>query len=146
MTQARLANLTRSIVGGEAMLSQRLSGVRPILLDAGLAYANALRVSVADFSPRLAMQVRSVVEVAGGEQGLRRHLRASFLTSDGEGELEPPAVADGRLLAKLTNAERKRVVALLANWNVASAAGKRAIEAAAAAVAETSPKEDAHET
>ena len=94
-------------------------------------------ISVAAFSPRLAAQVQAVVD-ATGELGLQRHMRASHL----------PAVADGWLLVKLdvTNAERKRAAALLANWKAASADGKRAIEAAAAAVADALPKEGFHET
>ena len=94
MSQAQLASLTSSIAGGESMLSQRLSGVRPIPLDAGLAYAKALNVSVADFSPRVAVQLRAVLE-AVGEHGLQRHVRASLLTSDGGFEHDKDLGATG---------------------------------------------------
>ncbi|UIS65444.1 Xre family transcriptional regulator [Acidovorax phage AP1] len=67
---ARLANLlgTRSkaqfarehgVPGGASMLSQHLSGHRPIGLKAAAAYARGLGVPVEAFSPRLARQIEA---------------------------------------------------------------------------------------
>lgn len=44
------------IRGGASMLSQHISGNRPISMDAALAYANAFKCSLAEISPRLAEQ------------------------------------------------------------------------------------------
>ena len=44
--------------GGPSMLSQHISGNRPISLDAAVVYCTALRVSLEDVSPSMAEQVR----------------------------------------------------------------------------------------
>jgi len=49
-----------SIPGGASMLSQHQSGHRPIGLEAGLAYAKGLGVTLAEISPRLAKMVADV--------------------------------------------------------------------------------------
>lgn len=49
-----------SIPGGASMLSQHQSGHRPIGLEAGLAYAKGLGVTLAEISPRLAKMVQDV--------------------------------------------------------------------------------------
>lgn len=48
------------IPGGASMLSQQQSGHRPIGLEAGLIYAKALGVTLAEISPRLAKMVEDV--------------------------------------------------------------------------------------
>lgn len=48
------------IPGGPSMLSQHQSGHRPIGLEAGLAYAKGLGVTLAEISPRLAKMVEDV--------------------------------------------------------------------------------------
>ncbi|GKS91192.1 S24 family peptidase [Acidovorax sp. SUPP2539] len=47
------------VPGGASMLSQHLSGHRPIGLKAAAAYAQGLGVPVEAFSPRLALQIRA---------------------------------------------------------------------------------------
>ncbi len=44
--------------GGPSMLSQHISGNRPISLDAAVVYCTALRVSLEEVSPSMAEQVR----------------------------------------------------------------------------------------
>lgn len=53
VSQAAFARAA-GIPGGPSMLSQHMSGHRPIGLDAGIAYARGLRVSLREISPRLA--------------------------------------------------------------------------------------------
>lgn len=48
------------IPGGPSMLSQHQSGHRPIGLEAGLAYAKGLGITLAEISPRLAKMVEDV--------------------------------------------------------------------------------------
>jgi len=50
-----------NVPGGASMLSQHQSGHRPIGLDAAIAYAKGLGVSLEEISPRLAKKVTSVV-------------------------------------------------------------------------------------
>lgn len=50
------------IPGGASMLSQHLSGHRPISLGAATAYALGLGVRVEDFSPRLAKAIASATQ------------------------------------------------------------------------------------
>jgi hypothetical protein len=49
--------------GGPSMLSQHLSGNRPISLDAAVVYCTALRVSLEDVSPSMAEQVRVAAQL-----------------------------------------------------------------------------------
>jgi len=49
-----------NVPGGASMLSQHQSGHRPIGLDAAIAYAKGLGVSLEEISPRLAKKVTSV--------------------------------------------------------------------------------------
>lgn len=53
------------IPGGASMLSQQQSGHRPIGLEAGLAYAKGLGVTLAEISPRLAKMVEDVPKLTG---------------------------------------------------------------------------------
>lgn len=45
---------THAIPGGPSMVSQHLSGNRPISVEAGIAYARAFQVPLSELSPRLA--------------------------------------------------------------------------------------------
>lgn len=54
-----------NVPGGASMLSQHQSGHRPIGLEAGLIYAKALGVSLAEISPRLAKMVEDVPKLTG---------------------------------------------------------------------------------
>lgn len=54
-----------NVPGGASMLSQHQSGHRPIGLEAGLIYAKALGVSLAEISPRLAKMVVDVPKLTG---------------------------------------------------------------------------------
>lgn len=47
--------------GGPSMLSQHMSGNRPISLDAGVRYARGLNVPLDAISPRLAAEVRAAM-------------------------------------------------------------------------------------
>jgi len=49
-----------NVPGGASMMSQHQSGHRPIGLDAAIAYAKGLGVSLEEISPRLAKKVTSV--------------------------------------------------------------------------------------
>jgi len=49
-----------NVPGGASMMSQHQSGHRPIGLDAAIAYAKGLGVSLEEISPRLARKVTSV--------------------------------------------------------------------------------------
>ncbi|RST54126.1 helix-turn-helix transcriptional regulator [Variovorax sp. DXTD-1] len=55
------------IPGGPSMLSQNISGNRPISLEAGIAYAKALGCTLAEISPRLAAMVASASDIKLGE-------------------------------------------------------------------------------
>lgn len=55
--------------GGASMLSQHLSGHRPISLDAARVYAVGLRVPVSAFSPRLARDIAHLSEAMRGAAG-----------------------------------------------------------------------------
>lgn len=50
------------VPGGASMISQHISGNRPISLDAAIAYANGLGLTVADISPRLSQQINKVTQ------------------------------------------------------------------------------------
>ncbi|EKD96591.1 MAG: hypothetical protein ACD_23C01388G0001, partial [uncultured bacterium] len=52
------------IPGGPSMLSQHLSGHRPISLSAATAYALGLGVKVEDFSPRLAKSIADAAQTS----------------------------------------------------------------------------------
>ncbi|CAN7341682.1 LexA family transcriptional regulator [Acidovorax sp. LjRoot74] len=54
------------VPGGPSMVSQHLSGHRPISLKAAVAYARGLGVPVEAFSPRLALQINSVLPIPEG--------------------------------------------------------------------------------
>jgi SOS-response transcriptional repressor LexA len=45
-----------NVPGGAQMIQQHLKGVRPINMDAGIAYANGFKVSLEEVSPRLAKE------------------------------------------------------------------------------------------
>lgn len=55
------------VPGGASMISQHLSGHRPISLSAAVAYARGLGVDVGEFSPRLAEQINATLN-RGTEQ------------------------------------------------------------------------------
>lgn len=51
--------------GGASMLSQHLSGNRPLSLEAAMAYARGFGVPLGDISRRVADQVRAAMELLG---------------------------------------------------------------------------------
>ena len=53
------------VPGGPSMLSQHLSGHRPMSLAAAIAYAKGFGVSLAEISPRLAKEVTEASEATG---------------------------------------------------------------------------------
>lgn len=61
------------IPGGPSMISQHLSGNRPISLDAAVAYATAFNCSIEEISPRIAINIARAkstsVQKAGIEPG-----------------------------------------------------------------------------
>jgi len=61
--QAALAR-EHKFPGGASMLSQHMSGNRPISLRSGVAYAKALGISLDAFSPRLAREANATSVVA----------------------------------------------------------------------------------
>lgn len=48
-----------NLKGGASMLSQHLSGNRPISMDAAAIYAKAFNCTIAEISPRIAMQIEA---------------------------------------------------------------------------------------
>lgn len=87
------------IPGGSSMVSQHQSGNRPISLEAGIAYAKGLKVSLFEISPRLVKMVSDLPPLLpGGDtpgtnlpefpKGLRQypvlsHAQAAALADDG---------------------------------------------------------------
>jgi len=59
------------VPGGASMLSQHQSGHRPISLDAALAYAKGLGVSLEEISPRLAKKVSGLNNLEENQQGIK---------------------------------------------------------------------------
>lgn len=55
------------IPGGPSMVSQHQSGVRPISLEAGIAYAKGLKLSLFEISPRLVEIVSDLPPLLPGE-------------------------------------------------------------------------------
>lgn len=53
------------VPGGASMLSQHLSGNRPMSLEAAMAYARGFSVPLGDISQRLADQVRAAADLLG---------------------------------------------------------------------------------
>lgn len=53
------------VPGGPSMVSQHISGHRPISIDAAVAYARGLGVSINDISPNVADQIRQAAVLAG---------------------------------------------------------------------------------
>ena len=53
---------THQIKGGDAMIYQHINGMKPISLEAGIAYAAAFGCSLKDISPRLADQAQTISE------------------------------------------------------------------------------------
>lgn len=88
------------IPGGPSMMSQHQSGVRPISLEAGIAYAKGLEVSLYEISPRLVKMVSDLPPLIPGEdvpgsnlprlpEGLRQysvlsHTQAASLADGGD--------------------------------------------------------------
>jgi SOS-response transcriptional repressor LexA len=71
--RARFAGINKSafakdhkVPGGPSMLSQHLSGHRPMNLAAATAYATGFNVSLAEISPRLAQEVAAAKAVDSG--------------------------------------------------------------------------------
>jgi phage repressor protein C with HTH and peptisase S24 domain len=56
---------TYEVPGGPSMLSQHVSGHRPISLEAAIAYAKGFKCSINEISPRLALIFESVNYIAG---------------------------------------------------------------------------------
>lgn len=59
-----------SVPGGASMLSQHLSGHRPLNLAAATAYANGFGVPLEDISPRLAQEVAAASTASGPAAGV----------------------------------------------------------------------------
>lgn len=53
---------THQIKGGDAMIYQHINGMKPISLEAGIAYAAAFGCSLKDISPRLAEHAQTISE------------------------------------------------------------------------------------
>lgn len=53
-----------NLKGGASMLSQHLSGNRPISIDAAVVYAKAFNCTVAEISPRIALQLENANKTA----------------------------------------------------------------------------------
>lgn len=65
--------------GGASMLSQHLSGNRPLSLDAALAYARGFQVPLDDISARLANEVREASALLADAPAGQPSLNASLL-------------------------------------------------------------------
>lgn len=82
--------LTHKIPGGPSMLSQNISGTRPISLEAGIAYARAFGCSLEEISPRLGATVRAALSVdLGNAQPQPPTLRAALQTVADSAESAP---------------------------------------------------------
>lgn len=66
MTKAEFAR-TYKIPGGASMVSQHLSGNRPISMDAAIAYARGFGCSIADISPRLAAEAKALAQMVNDD-------------------------------------------------------------------------------
>lgn len=77
------------VPGGGSMISQNVSGNRPISLDGAMAYARGLGVPISAFSPRIASQLKKASE-ANDEQGI---VKVSGFTSSDEPALMAAAAA-----------------------------------------------------
>lgn len=63
--QAKFAR-EHSVPGGASMLSQHMSGNRPISMEAAVAYARAFKVPLAEISPRLAKEAAAIANSITG--------------------------------------------------------------------------------
>lgn len=108
--------------GGASMLSQHLSGNRPISLDAGIRYARGFGVDLDQISPRLADEVRA------GMQVLKDRPAAHHLAEPAAPWSQPMSLPDAldRLGLALGNASPDVLEALavnLAGWARAGGSG-----------------------
>ncbi|MAK55444.1 MAG: hypothetical protein CML17_06335 [Pusillimonas sp.] len=68
---ARFVGVTRrhfaqdhKVPGGERMIYQHINAIRPISLEAAKAYARGFGCSIADISPRLALEIAGAAELS----------------------------------------------------------------------------------
>lgn len=66
------------VPGGASMLSQHQSGHRPIGLEAGLIYAKAPGVTLAEISPRLAKMVEDVPKLTGSLEFVKSNVEPAL--------------------------------------------------------------------
>ena len=66
-------------VGNQSMVSQYLSGHRPLNLDAAAKFAKGLRCTIADISPGLATHVRVEIFPVLGRVSIKAALALAFL-------------------------------------------------------------------
>lgn len=61
----------KKLPGGASMLSQHLSGNRPISLEAAVIYAQAFNCSLEEISPRIAMQVATAAALITSKETIK---------------------------------------------------------------------------
>lgn len=109
MTKAEFARVFK-IPGGASMISQHISGHRPIGLDAAVAYMRGFKCSISDISPTLAAQLPEASQAASPARPVASRAR-ELTTPDDSNVLQVPllensgsmgegaAMLDGDILA-----------------------------------------------
>jgi phage repressor protein C with HTH and peptisase S24 domain len=66
MTKVEFARIFK-VPGGASMISQHISGNRPISMDAAIAYSRGFNCSLEDISPRLAEEAKKAAQAISGD-------------------------------------------------------------------------------
>lgn len=101
------------VPGGASMLSQHCSGHRPMSLEAAIAYAKGFKCSIAQISPRLALEVQ---QASGTEfSGLEPQVPSTAPTPNPDPTLIDTLARLAQLLQHADASTRETAAALLAS-------------------------------